>query len=85
MQVFTDIQVPVEYYMEMIKRQAIVNEGIRFIFRNETTAGFETTEFCYMKKGLSTMRRSLPVKMRDGRTVLADGAQGARPCGQARV
>ena len=49
MQVFTDIQVPVEYYMDMIKRQAIVNEGIRFIFRNETTAGFETTEFCYEK------------------------------------
>ena len=47
LQVFTDINVPAEYYLDIIKRQAIVNDGIRFVFRSETESGFETTEFCY--------------------------------------
>ena len=47
-QVFTDIDVPVEYYLDSIKRQAIVNQGVRFVFRNQLEDGsFETTEFCY--------------------------------------
>ena len=46
--VFTDINVPVDYFIETIKRQAIVNDGITFIFKNQLTATqFETTEFCY--------------------------------------
>ena len=46
--VFTDINIPAEYYIETIKRQAIVNDGIKFIFKNQLTASqFETTEFCY--------------------------------------
>ena len=46
--VFTDINVPVEYYKETIKRQAIVNGGITFIFKNQLTATqFETTEYRY--------------------------------------
>lgn len=47
LQVFTDIDVPVEYYLETIKRQAVVNEGLTFIFRNQVGGKFETTEFCY--------------------------------------
>lgn len=48
LQVFTDIAVPVEYYLDILRRQAIVNDGIRFVFRNEVQPGkFETTEFCY--------------------------------------
>lgn len=47
-QVFTDIDVPVEYYLDSIKRQAIVNQGVRFVFRNQLEDGsFETTEFRY--------------------------------------
>ena len=47
LQVFTDIAIPVEYYLDVIKRQAIVNDGIRFVFRNQTDSGFEETVFCY--------------------------------------
>ncbi len=46
--VFTDINVPAEYYVETIKRQAIVNDNITFVFKNQLTASqYETTEFCY--------------------------------------
>ncbi len=47
LEVFTDIQVPVEYFLDIIKRQAIVNDGVTFIFRNQVGKQFETTEFCY--------------------------------------
>lgn len=47
LQVFTDIRVPAEYYLDILKRQAIVNEGISFLFRNQTDSGFEPTEFLY--------------------------------------
>ena len=48
LQVFTDIAVNTEYYLDILKRQAVVNAGIHFYFRNETTPGkFETAEFCY--------------------------------------
>ncbi len=49
MQVFTDIDVPVEYYLDTIKRQAIVNDGIRFLFRNQVGSSFEETEFVYQQ------------------------------------
>ena len=46
--VFTDINIPAEYYADVMKRQAVVNAGITFRFRNEVSAGkFETTEFLY--------------------------------------
>lgn len=46
--VFTDINVPVDYYRDTIKRQAIVNGGITFVFKNQLTASqFETTEYRY--------------------------------------
>lgn len=46
-EVFTDINVPAEYYLETIKRQAIVNDHVTFLFRNQVGSSFETTEFCY--------------------------------------
>lgn len=45
--VFTSIDIPREYYEDMLKRQAVVNPGIRFVFRYETDGGFETEEFYY--------------------------------------
>ena len=48
-QVFSDIDVPVSYFTDVIKKQAVVNPGIMFVFRNETTKGFETQEFYYEK------------------------------------
>ncbi|MDE6124253.1 MAG: DNA topoisomerase, partial [Eubacterium sp.] len=45
--VFTDINVPAEFFHETIKRQAIVNDGVTFIFKNQVGSRFETTEYCY--------------------------------------
>ena len=44
---FTDINIPVEYYLDTLKRQAVVNAGVTFRFRNQTGGKFETTEFRY--------------------------------------
>ena len=46
--VFTDINIPLEYYTDILKRQAVVNAGITFRLRNEKPDGsFEETDFCY--------------------------------------
>ena len=46
--VFTDINIPKEYYEDTLKRQAVVNAGVTFRFRNETAPGkFETADFYY--------------------------------------
>ena len=47
LEVFTDINIPVEYYLDVLKRQAVVNQKLRFVFRNQQGGKFETTEFCY--------------------------------------
>lgn len=48
LEVFTDINIPIEYFKDTIKRQAIVNDGVKFILKYQTTASkFETFEFCY--------------------------------------
>ena len=46
-EVFTDINIPAEYYQDVIRRQAVVNKGITFCFRNQVGGKFETTEYCY--------------------------------------
>ena len=45
--VFTDIDIPAEYYRSVIKRQAVVNPGVTFVFKNQVDKGFETQEFYY--------------------------------------
>ncbi|MBQ5749152.1 MAG: DNA topoisomerase [Oscillospiraceae bacterium] len=48
LEVFTDIDVPLEYYTDVLKRQAVVNAGVTFRLRNELIAGkFETTDYKY--------------------------------------
>ena len=44
---FTDIAIPVEYYTDVMKRQAVVNPGVTFLFRNQTGSTFEETVFRY--------------------------------------
>ena len=44
---FTDINIPVENYHSILKRQAVVNSGIKFIFKNQTADGFEEFEYFY--------------------------------------
>ena len=46
-EVFTDINIPVEYYRDVLRRQAVVNKGITFKFRNQVGSKFETEEYCY--------------------------------------
>ncbi|NLX78005.1 MAG: DNA topoisomerase [Clostridiaceae bacterium] len=45
LEVFTDINIPVEYYRQTLKRQAVVNPGIRFVFFDEESGN--TEEFFY--------------------------------------
>ena len=46
--VFTDIDIPTDYFTDVMKRQAVVNAGVTFRFFNETAPGkFETTDFLY--------------------------------------
>jgi len=53
LEVFTDIDIPVEYYRDVMKRQAVVNAGVTFRLKREVSAGkFETEEFLY-QSGIS--------------------------------
>ena len=46
--VFTDIDIPTSYFTDVLERQAIVNNGLKFVFRNQISESrFETTEFVY--------------------------------------
>ncbi len=47
LQVFTDINVPIETFFDIIKRQAIVNKGLKFIFRYQVNGEFIEKEFFY--------------------------------------
>lgn len=47
LQVFTDIDIPLEYFQDVIKRQAVVNDGTRFLLRSQTDSGFDEQEFLY--------------------------------------
>ena len=59
LEVFTDIAVPLEYYQDVMKRQAVVNAGVTFRLRNETAPGeFETQEFLY-ENGIADYIREL--------------------------
>ena len=45
--VFTEIAVPAEYFADTLKRQAVVNAGVTFRFRNQLGSKFETTDYLY--------------------------------------
>ncbi len=48
LEVFTDINIPVEYFEDMLHRQSVVNAGLRFVLRVETErGGFEEKEYVY--------------------------------------
>ena len=51
-EVFTDINIPESYFLDILLRQAVVNAGVTFRFRAQHGAKFETTEFCY-KNGIA--------------------------------
>lgn len=45
--VFTDIDIPLEYYTETLKKQSVVNSGIKFHLRWQTDEGFDEYDFLY--------------------------------------
>ncbi|MBQ4561809.1 MAG: DNA topoisomerase [Clostridia bacterium] len=52
LEVFTDINMPKDFFTEMLHKQAVVNSGIRFVLKFEGNGGFETTEY-YYEHGIS--------------------------------
>ena len=59
LEVFTDIAVPLDYYQDVMKRQAVVNAGVTFRLRNEVSPGkFDTQEFLY-ENGIADYIREL--------------------------
>jgi len=73
--VFTDINVPVEYFTTTLKRQAIVNDGVTFLFKNQVSANkFDTTTFCY-KDGIKDYVAELA-----GYRFYNSAVLGVRPC-----
>lgn len=47
LEVFTDTEIPVDYFTDVLRKQAVVNAGLRFLFRNQTDHGFVEQEFYY--------------------------------------
>ncbi len=56
--VFTDIQIPLDYYRDVMKRQAVVNAGVTFRLRNQNGAAFDTEDFLY-ENGIADYIREL--------------------------
>ena len=50
--VFTDIDIPVDYFVDTLKRQAIVNDGLVFVFREQQGNRFIQQEIVY-KNGIT--------------------------------
>ncbi len=49
LEVFTDIDVPEEFFRDTLKRQAVVNAGVTFRLRIEKGGQMETTDFYYAR------------------------------------
>ena len=49
LEVFTDIDIPLEYVQDMLRHQSVVNAGVRFILKDQVGKGFETYEYYYEK------------------------------------
>ena len=47
LEVFTDINIPLSYFEDTLKRQAVVNKHLKFILKNQNGNKLETSEFCY--------------------------------------
>ncbi len=45
--VFTDINIPIEFYQDVLKKQAMTNAGIRFVLYCETDEGTQLFEYYY--------------------------------------
>lgn len=58
LKVFTDINIPLEYFQDMMRRQAIVNAGVKFVLKNQNGSKFDTFEYFY-ENGISDHVREI--------------------------
>ena len=78
LEVFTDIDIPVEFFRETLKRQAVVNRGLVLFFRNEVSKGkFETEEFCY-PEGITDYVKEIARRTGDDRRAVWEGERTGR-------
>ena len=54
LEVFTDINISSEYFHDILKRQAVVNAGLRFVFTDQESG--ESAEYCYNNGIIDYMR-----------------------------
>lgn len=47
LQVFTEINIPLAYFQDTLKRQAVVNAGVQFILRDQQGSSFDTYVYQY--------------------------------------
>ena len=47
LEVFTDINIPEEYFDDVLHRQAVVNAGVTFRLRIQKNGKFQTRDYCY--------------------------------------
>lgn len=47
LQVFTEVEVPADYFRDILRRQAIVNSNLLFVLRTQNGGHFDTEEFLY--------------------------------------
>ena len=47
LEVFTDVDIPEEFFKDILHRQAVVNAGVTFRFRNQNGNKFDVTEYVY--------------------------------------
>ena len=58
LEVFTDIDIPVDYFRDTLKRQAVVNAGVTFRLRNQANGKLEPEDFVY-EHGIADYIREL--------------------------
>ena len=56
--VFTDIHIPLSYYRDVMKRQAVVNAGVTFRLRSQNGSVFDSEDFLY-ENGIADYIREL--------------------------
>ena len=53
LEVFTDINIPVEYFRDVLKKQAVVNKGLQFLLRIEQEDGSFAEETFFYENGIT--------------------------------
>ena len=77
------IDIPVEYYLDVMKRQAVVNSGVTFRFRNQTGGSSRPPTSAMTTASWTYVTELAGGKSPDPACVLADRAEGPGPGGQA--